>query len=145
MNEIVYVLAIGAYLIARGTLGEGGKEAYYSLKKSVQRFISPDDIKKLEEDGKSDARQAVVAEEIAKAGKADDPELLRLARVLAVEIKATVGAGGATGIDLENVEAIGLIVKGLTSTGDGIKVKGGKFTGDMRFSDIEAGGARPGK
>ena len=35
--------------------------------------------------------------------------------------------------------------KGVTATGGGLKVKGGKFTGDMRFSDIDAGGLRPGK
>ena len=144
MNEIVVILGIGAHLLACGTLGEGGKEAYHGLKKALLRVVSPGDVEKLEQNADSDSRLAVVAEELTKAGKADDPELLRLARALAIELQNSAATSQAPGVVLKNIEAINLRLERVTSTGAGVEIGKAKLSGDLHISDIQAG-QPPGK
>ena len=127
------------------TLGEGGKEAYYALKKAIQRIIPPGDIEKLEQNADSDSRRAVIAEELTNAGKTNDPELLRLAQALATEVKAAPKAKGATGITLKDIEAVNVVLKGITATGAGLVITKAKLSGDLRVGNVQAGGRPQGK
>ena len=51
MTEITLAIAAvsaAAYLLARGLLGEAGKEAYQSLKRYLAQRVAPADLEQLE-------------------------------------------------------------------------------------------------
>ena len=94
MSVIVAALSLGAGAFAKGWLSEAGKDAYKALKEAVLRIVSPSDVEKLEQNPDSENRKGVITEELEKVGKAEDPELARLAQALVTALKNTDAAGG---------------------------------------------------
>ena len=45
----------------------------------------------------------------------------------------------AIGVDLENVRAVSLKIASVRSTGTGVKIRKGEFTGDIDIGDVTAG------
>lgn len=145
MSAIVAAFSLGAAALAKGALSEAGKDAYLALKKALAHVVSSGDVEKLEENPNSAARKGIVAEELDGAKKADDPELARLAEHLVEALKESGSVGSATGISLEDVEAVNVRLKRITSSGTGISIKRSKFEGDIEAEDVSAGGQPPGK
>jgi hypothetical protein len=145
VSVIVAALSWGAAAFAKGFLSEPGKEAYKALKEAVLRIVSPSDVEKLEQNPNSEHRKGVIAEELEKAGQAEDPELARLAQALVTALKDAGAAGGATGFSLEEVEAVNVRLRNITASGDGVSIKRSTFTGDIEVGDITAGLQPPGK
>uniref|UniRef100_UPI001C1FCA12 hypothetical protein n=1 Tax=Thiohalocapsa sp. ML1 TaxID=1431688 RepID=UPI001C1FCA12 len=68
VTQVPIALAVAsatAYLLARGALGEAGKDAYAALKQRIQKWIAKEHIDKLEEKPDSAGRQTTLAEELA--------------------------------------------------------------------------------
>lgn len=145
MSVIVTALSLGAAALAKGALTEAGKDAYKALKDAVLRFVSPGDVEKLEQKPDSESRRGVLAEELEAAAKADDPELAGLAQALVSALRDAAAAGGATGISLEEVEAVNVRLQRITASGTGVSIKKSTFTGDIDASDVSAGVPPAGK
>jgi hypothetical protein len=135
------VSAAAAYLLARGTLGEAGKDAYAALKARIVALLSKsDEIDKLEAKPDSDGRQITLAEELADAGAGDDAELKRLAEALRAEIERADTAGAVV---FEDVDAKGRIIaerikaRGNTAIFKNVKAEGGITARDI---DADSGG-----
>jgi hypothetical protein len=144
MNVIVVALSLGAAALAKGALGEAGKEAYQALKKALLRSVALNDVEKLEQKPDSENRRSVIAEELADAGLAEDPELAHLARELIVALKGANAAAGATGVSMEEIEAVNLRLQRIEATGTGVSVKKAKVV-NIDVSDVTAGVPTPGK
>ena len=54
-----------AYLLARGTLGKAGEDAYAALKQRILEWIGKEHVDKLEEKPDSEGRRMTAAEELA--------------------------------------------------------------------------------
>jgi hypothetical protein len=132
-------LSWGAAAFAQGLLSEPGKEAYKALKEALLRIISLSDVEKLEQNPNSEHRKGAIAEELEKAGQAEDPELTRLAQALVTELKEVGAAGGAIGFSLEEVEAINVRLRNITARDTGVSIKKSKFAGNIEASDVSAG------
>jgi hypothetical protein len=146
VSVIVAALSLGAGALAKGWLSEAGKDAYKALKEAVLRIVSPSDVEKLEQNPDSEGRKGVLTEELEKAGKAEDLELAQLAQALVTTLKEAGAAGGATGIVLEEVEAVNVRLQNITASGDGVAIKKSTFTGDITIEKVHAGqqgGNRP--
>jgi aminopeptidase N len=91
------VASAAAYLLARGTLGEAGKDAYAALRQRIQEWIAKEHVDKLEEKPDSAGRQTTLAEELADAGAADDAELRRLAEALRADMERALPAATVVG------------------------------------------------
>ena len=145
MSVIVAALSLGAGAFAKGWLSEAGKDAYKALKEAVLRLVSPNDVEKLEQNPDSENRKGVITEELEKVGKADDPELARLAQALITALKDDAVAMGATGFSLKEVEAVNVRLQNITASGTGVSIEKSKFTGDIEASGISAGVQPSGK
>ncbi len=144
MSAIIAALAAGAGAIASGALSEAGKDAYKALKASIQRYISPESIGKLEQEPGSGSRKEIIAKELDQAGKADDPGLATLAQAVVDAVRKGDGGGVATGIALEEIEAINVRLKDIVASGPGVSIKKAKLAGDLEISGVTAG-TLPGK
>jgi hypothetical protein len=102
-------------------------------------------VGKLEQHPDSESRKGVIIEELEQAGKAEDPELARLAQALVITLKEAGAVGGATGVSLEEVEAVNVRLQNIIASGTGVSIEKSKFTGDIEASGISAGVPLPGK
>ncbi len=143
MSAIVAALSLGAAALAKGALSEAGKDAYKALKEAIVRIVSPDDLEKLQQKPDSESRKGVIAEELVEAGKAEEPQLAKLAETLVAALKESGASGGATGVSIEEVEALNVRLQRITASGTGVSIKKSK-TRDIDISDVSAGAA-PGK
>lgn len=145
MSDILVALSFGATALAKGALSEAGKNAYKTLKAAVLRIVSSNDVERFEQNPYSKSSIGVISGEIEKAGKAEDPELAKLAQALVAALKDAGSVDGATGFSLEEVEAVNVRLQRITSGGNGVSIKKSTFTGDIEASDISAGVQPPGK
>jgi len=107
-GAIVAALAAG---VAAGTTEVGKKvivDAYEALKAAIKKNYGPDSdvveaVDNLEQKPDSQARQAVVAEEIADADLTQDPDLVKLAETLLDALKET--SKGQEAVSKYNIQA----------------------------------------
>jgi hypothetical protein len=145
VSVIITAFSFGAAALAEGALNEAGKDAYKALKDAILRFVSPNDVEKLEQNPGSESRKGVLAEELEEAGKVEDPELASLAQALVTALKGSSAAHGATGFWLKEVEAVNIRLQRIAASGTGVSIEKSKFSGDIEASDISAGVPPPGK
>ena len=107
-GAIVAALAAG---VAAGATEVGKKvivDAYEALKAAIKKNYGPDSdvveaVDNLEQKPDSQARQAVVAEEIADADLTQDPDLVKLAQTLLDALKET--PQGQQAVSKYNIQA----------------------------------------
>ena len=132
---IVTALALGAAAGLKTTAEQAVKDAYAGVKALIQRKYADVSLAELEEAPESEARRAVVEEDLAKTDADKDEELLQQARALIdVVEKHDQGTAAAIGIDLEDVEAA-YLKAGTT----GVKVKKGRFKEGIEIDEVRAG------
>jgi hypothetical protein len=144
VTMIVAALAMGAAEGLKATAVDVVKDAYAGLKGLLARKYPKVGVEAIEEKPESEARRAVVAEDLAEAGAGSDEELLALVGKLVEALRAHVpDAGAAVGVDLENVSAEFLRLRDIASTGTGVRVKEGEFRGGIDIEGVRAGGGGP--
>ena len=137
---IVTALALGAAAGLKTTAEQAVKDAYAGVKALIQRKYADVSLAQLEEAPESEARRAVVEEDLAKTDADKDEELLQQARALIdVVEKHDQGTAAAIGIDLEDVKAAYLKVGKVASEGTGVKVKKGRFKEGIEIDEVRAG------
>lgn len=142
INIILMALVSGAAVALKPTTEQVIKDAYAGIKGLIQRKFGRVDITVLETDPASKARQAVVQEDLEKAGAGQDEELLRRAKALLDAIQTHApDVSKVVGLDLEDIKGASLIAERILAEGPnatGVKVKGADIQGDIRISDVTA-------
>ncbi len=141
-TAVVAALSSGATFVLKGVATEAIKSGYAALKTHIQKRHPVADVSlaQLELQPASKARQAVLSEDLERAGAATDPELVHLAQVVVLliqqqspEVARSIGVD-IGGLDQANV-TFGNVVAGKNATG----AKFGKVTNSsLRFGDITA-------
>jgi hypothetical protein len=138
---IVTALAAGASAALKSTAESGIKDAYEGLKRLIFGRYTDIDVAPVEKKPESEAKRQSLAEDLEAAGAAGDRELLETAQRLVEAVrKHDAEAGPAIGVDLEHVEAEFLKVGDVSSTGTGVRLRHGTFSGGIDISGVEAGG-----
>jgi hypothetical protein len=145
VSAIVGALALGASVALKTATEQAVKDAYAKLKVLIQtRYASVSaDLVQLEETPDSKSRRAVIEEVLQRDGAQTDPNL----RDIAAQAQALVSlirnrapeANAATGIVLEDVEAVNTRLADIVASGTGVKITNGTFTGDIDIRGVRAG------
>jgi hypothetical protein len=142
ISIIVTALVTGAAAALKPAAKEAVKGAYAGLKGLIQHKFGHVDVAVLETDPTSQAQQAVVKEDLEKAGAGQDEEVLRLAKALLDTIQTHASdVPKAVGLDLEDIKGASLTAERILAEGShatGAKVKGADVTGDITFRDVTA-------
>jgi hypothetical protein len=144
ITMIVAVVAAGAAEGLKDTAAAAVKDAYAGLKRFLARKYPKVGVEAVEARPESEARRAVVAEDLADAGADKDKELLAAVGQLLEALRTHApDAGAAVGVDLEKVSAEYLRLRDIASTGTGVRVREGEFRGGIDIEDVRAGGGGP--
>jgi hypothetical protein len=142
--SIIGALVAGAVAKAGEVGGKAIADAYDGLKSLLVRKLGKGGaVQSVEDEPKSEAAQAALAEAIAKAGLVTDAELASKVKELEEKLSAatTNAKDNASDIDVGNIRGkVNAMVERLVATG---RIKIGDVTaetGDARVSDLTAGG-----
>ncbi|MEU6187757.1 hypothetical protein [Nocardia sp. NPDC047038] len=134
---VATAVAVGAAAGLTDTAKQSVTDAYAALKGLLTRRYRDVDLAQVEADPDAAAEREALAGALEAYGAADDHELLTTAtELISAAARADVGAAG---VDLEMVEAAALRISRVTATGTGVRVHGGRFSGDIHIEDIDAG------
>lgn len=123
ITAIATAIALGAAAGLQGTAEQAVRDAYTGLKALIQRRYAAVDLTQLEKAPSSDARQAVLREELAEAGADKDEEVLRGVRALMEIVSARhPEAAEAIGIKVEDVSEISGQIIHSSASAQGISV-----------------------
>jgi hypothetical protein len=141
IGAVVLSLALGAGAIAgKEVVGALVKDAYMVLKNLIKNRYPKVSLEQLEQAPGSKNRRAVVAEDLAASGAAQDTELVEAARTLIDLVQHQApSAASAIGVDLKDVTAASLRLSDVAASGTAVKVEGGTFTGDIEIHGVRAG------
>jgi hypothetical protein len=142
ISAIALSLALGAGAVAGKEIVSGlVKDGYTKLKELVKARYPDVSVEPLEKAPESKARRAVVEEDLGKSGAAKDSELVETAQKLIELVRQQMpGAAAAIGVDLKDVEAANLRLRGIIASGTGVKMEKVRASGDIEISDVSAGG-----
>ncbi|MFD3427330.1 hypothetical protein [Nocardia fluminea] len=136
-------IAVGAVAGLTQSAKQSVVDAYQNLKGLMTSRYGLVGVDSLEQQPDSSARRAVVVEDLQRAGADGDLELLAAAQALIAVVRAQESAAGvAVGVDLERVEAAALRIRDVDSTGTGVRVVDGSFTGPIEIGSVKAGAPR---
>ncbi len=142
ISAIVAALAAGATAALKDSATDAIKTAYRGLKDLVAAKFSAVEVDQLETKPESEARRAMVAEDLEEAGASDDPELFAAAKSLLDHIAAQGPEGtAAIGVDLKDIQAANLVIENVISAGHGVRAEKVVTTGDVRITGVGAGGS----
>jgi len=140
LASILGALSAGALAKAGDIGGRVVTDAYDDLRTLIVRKLGKGGaVQSVEDEPRSEAAQAALAEALTKADLAGDPELARHAEALRT---AVVGAALAGGADIEVGDIVGkanVLVNNLVATG---RIKLGDLraeTGDATLTNVSAG------
>jgi hypothetical protein len=142
VSIIVMALAAGAAAGLKPTAEQAIKDGYVGLKSLIQKKFtgSNNSLNQLEEKPESEARRAVLKEDLEEVEVDKDEEILRQAQSLleTIESKAPETAN-IIAVDLEDITGGALRLKDIVSTGVGVRVRKGRLTGDIEIEGVRAG------
>lgn len=145
VSAIVGALALGASVVLKTATEQAVKDAYAKLKALVQdRYASVSaDLAQLERTPDSKSRRAVIEEGLQRDGAQNDAKLRDIAaqaQVLMSLIRnRTPEANAATGVVLEDVEAVNARLADIVTSGTGVIITKSKFTQDIDIRGVRAG------
>ena len=117
------------------------KDAYAGLKTLIQRKWQHVSVSQLEANPTSEARQAVVKEDLAQASAADDRDLLTAAdKVLGAVAQHAPEVAKSIGVRLEDIKSGGsLRIRDVVAGNAGVDVRKADVHGDIDISGVRAG------
>jgi hypothetical protein len=144
--SVIGALAAGALSKAGEVGGRAVSDAYDALRALIVRKLGKGGaVQSLEDDPRSEAAQATLAEALTKAGLAADPELGQHAETLRAAVAGAAGAGGADIVVGDITGKVNVLVSNLVASG---RIKLGDIraeTGDATLTNLTAGGGAPKK
>lgn len=141
VSVVVTALAAGATAGLKPAAEQAVKDAYAGLKALIQRKWQQVSVGQLEANPASEARQAVVKEDLAQAEAGKDRELLAMAdKVLEAVARHAPDVAQSIGVKLEDIKSGGsLRIRDVAAGGIGVDVRKGDFQGDIDISGVRAG------
>ena len=141
VSVVVTALAAGAAAGLKPAAEQAVKDAYAGLKTLIQRKWQHVSISQLEANPTSEARQAVVKEDLAQANAADDRDLLTAAdKVLDAVAQHAPEVAKSIGVRLEDIKSGGsLRVRDVVAGDAGVDVRKADIHGDIDISGVRAG------
>lgn len=141
ITAITTALALGAAAGLKETAEQIFKDGYATLKTLVKRKFPPasPSLDQLEQAPESKARRAVVEEDLAKVGAANDVEVLQQAKALLDLEKQAPAMAAVIGVDLEDIKGGVLRLSDVLSSGPGVRVKRADIRGDIDIRGVRAG------
>lgn len=140
VTAIVTALATGAAAGLKPTAEKIIKDAYEGIKTLIKRKRDVPVVEVLEADPKSEAAKALVSEQLKKSGIAEDCEILKQSQTLLELIKKHAPSVPETiGVKFGDVDAASLTLGDIISSGSGVIVEKGKFSGDINITKVRAG------
>jgi hypothetical protein len=138
---IVVALAAGAAAgMTESAAAQVVTGAYNALKARISARSPSVDFAGLERRPDSKVKRDSLAEDLAEAGVAEDPDVIELAkRLVAVVRESSPAVGEQIGVDLTNVEAEFLRLRNITATGTAVRVDGSRFQGGIDIEGAHAG------
>ncbi|MFF0451546.1 hypothetical protein ACFYT4_35210 [Streptomyces sp. NPDC004609] len=145
MTVIVSAIALGAMAGVQESVAGTVQDAYQGLKRLIsERYGSDVDVAAVERRPESEAERESLEEDLTAAGADEDAELIEAARQLIEQVKShQPEAAPAVGIDLERIEAASLNIDTVVASGTGVRVRQGRFTGDITITNVRAGEEPP--
>lgn len=144
VSIIVTALVLGAANGLKDVAEESIRDIYSGLKQLVtSRYTAVSAaLNMVESEPQSQLRQAVLEEDLEKAGAGADGDLLHTAKQLISLANSlmTNEALAKVGVAIKNVEGGNLEIRRIQSIDTGVLVSDSKFTGDITISDVNAAG-----
>jgi hypothetical protein len=146
LASVIGALAAGALAKAGDIGGRAVADAYDGLRAMIVRKLGKGGaVQSVEDEPRSEAAQAALAEALAKAGLAADSELAQHAEMLRAAVAGGAGTGGAD-IEVGNIVGkVNVLVSNLVASG---RIKLGDLraeTGDATLTNLMAGATAPKK
>lgn len=139
-TAIVAALVAGVTASLKSTVEKAITESYTGIKEYIKSKYNGVDVAALEKKPDSKSRQETLKEELEDSAAGNDLELLNRAKELIELIERhSPESIGAIGVDLKNVKAAFLTIRQVASTGTGVKVEQGEFTGGISIDTVRAG------
>lgn len=142
VTTIVTALALGAAAGSKSVAEKAVKESYEGLKALIQQCYQTIDIKLLEQQPESEARQSVLVEDLTKLKAERNQEILEKAKILIDSIQnLSEPEMPAIGVKLENLKGLNLNIEDInaTSTGIGVDIKEAEIQGDITIKGVRSG------
>ena len=141
VSVVVTALVAGAAAGVKPAAEQAVKDAYAGLKTLIQRKWQHVSISQLEANPTSEARQAVVKEDLAQANAADDRDLLTAAdKVLDAVAQHAPEVAKSIGVRLEDIKSGGsLRIRDVVAGDAGVDVRKADVHGDIDISGVRAG------
>jgi hypothetical protein len=118
ITTIIAALVAGASEAVKPLVGEMLKDAYKGLKTVIQSRYAKVSLAQLEEAPDSQARRAVVAEDLVKAGADKDAELLQHAKAILDAVAAQAQTGSdLIGLDIGKIKTGSMTLEDIVSAG----------------------------
>jgi hypothetical protein len=140
ISAVVAALAAGAAAGLKPAAEQAVKDAYGGLKAFIQRKWKQVDVGQIEANPASEARRAVVKEDLAGTDAGTDRELLTLAdTLLKVVAEHAPEVATSVGVKLEDIKAGGALrIRDVEAAGVAVDVKKADIQGDIDISDVRA-------
>ncbi|MEU6559095.1 hypothetical protein [Nocardia nova] len=135
---VISAIAAGAVAGVGDTATQVVKDAYAGLKSLLSRKYADVDVSAVEKKPNSQPKKDSLAEDLADAGAAGDPELGQVAAAV-LEAVREHAPQVVVGLDIDNLVAQALKVTDIASAGDGVRVRNSKISGTAEFSKVRAG------
>jgi hypothetical protein len=140
ITTILAALVAGASAAIEPLAGQVLTDAYQGLKTFIQTHYAKVGLSQLEESPDSQARRAVVAEDLVKAGGQKDGELLRLSKVLLDKLASqTPSHGKSTAVDIWRVKAASITLEDIVGSEDAVRIREVESAGAIVVKNIRSG------
>jgi len=141
VSVVVTALVAGAAAGVKPAAEQAVKDAYAGLKALIQRKWQQVSVSQLEANPTSEARQAVVKEDLTQANAANDRDLLTAAdKVLDAVAQHAPEVAKSIGVRLEDIKSGGsLRVRDVVAGDAGVDVRKADIHGDIDISGVRAG------
>jgi hypothetical protein len=142
ITAIVTALALGAAAGLKGTAEQLITDGYTALKTVITRTFpqASASVDQLEQAPDSQARRAVVEEDLTRAGAGHSAGVLQHARALLDTIaQRAPQTAEVIGVSLRDVTGASLRIADVLSSGSGVKVEGADIGGDIHIQGVRAG------
>jgi hypothetical protein len=138
VDPVTAAIVAGAAAGLTSTASQAVRDAYESIKALLVARFPRIDVRPVEELPSSPAKQASLAEDLARFGADRDAEVVRLAEALVVAIvREAPQAAASVGVDLERVKGQFLNIQRVEG---GIRAREVEASGGITITDVTAPG-----
>lgn len=140
ITSIVTALITGAVAGLQPTVSQAVKDSYEGLKAFIKRKYSHVSIDQLEANPKSEARRAVVKEDLQKTNADQDEELLQKVKALLDAVRnQPPDVIEVIGVDVEDIKGASLTIDDVISIQTGVRARKVETSGDITIRGVRAG------